>query len=63
MFFIRLGGKPIEFEKGKAGITVASADKLPGVIDTVIAAVGNGELDDVLTQAAKGRPAPKRKAA
>jgi hypothetical protein len=34
--------KPIEFEKGKAGIAVPSKDKLPAVIDTLIAAVRPG---------------------
>jgi hypothetical protein len=38
--------KPIEFEKGKAAIAVPSLDKLPSVIDTLITAVLNGELDE-----------------
>jgi hypothetical protein len=38
VFFVRLGGKPIEFDKGTSGIAVASVQKLPGVIDTLIAA-------------------------
>ena len=42
---IEFGAKPIEFEKGKAGIAVPSKDKLPTVIDTLIAAVRAGELD------------------
>jgi hypothetical protein len=29
VFFVRLGGKPVEFDKGKSGIAVASAEKLP----------------------------------
>jgi len=37
-FKIRLG-KFVEFEKGKDAIIVPSLDKLPGVIDTLIAAV------------------------
>ena len=53
VFFVRLGGKPIEFDKGKSGIAVASAEKLPGLIDTLIAAVRNGELDQVLAQSVK----------
>jgi hypothetical protein len=63
IFFVRQAGKPIEFEKGKAGISVGKADKLPEVIDTLIAAVRTGDLDDVLAQAGKGRSIPKRKAA
>jgi hypothetical protein len=62
VFFVRLGGKPIEFDKGKSGIAVASAEKLPGVIDTLIAAVQKGELDTVLGQV-KRPPMQKKKAA
>ena len=62
VFFVRLGGKPIEFDKGKSGIAVPSAEKLPGVIDTLIAAVQKGELDSVLGQV-KRPPLQKKKAA
>ncbi len=50
---VKFGAKPIEFEKGKAGIVVPSKDKLPGVIDTLIAAVRAGELDELFSEAAK----------
>src|SRR6202521_3129249 len=50
---IKFGAKPIEFEKGKAGIVVPSKDKLPTVIDTLITAVRAGELDELFNQAAK----------
>jgi hypothetical protein len=53
VFFVRASQTAIEFEKGKAGIAVASLDKLPALIDTLITAVRNGELDEQLTQAAK----------
>jgi hypothetical protein len=53
---IKFGAKPIEFEKGKAGIAVPSKDKLPGVIDTLIAAVRAGELDELLTQGEQAAP-------
>ena len=39
---VKFGAKPIEFEKGKAGIVVPSKDKLPAVIDTLISAVRAG---------------------
>jgi hypothetical protein len=52
-FFIRAGFKPIEFAKDKTAIAVPSLDKLPAVIDTLITAVRNGELDEQLAQAAK----------
>jgi hypothetical protein len=38
--------RPIEFDKGKTAIAVTSLDKLPTVIDTLITAVRNGELDE-----------------
>lgn len=64
VFSVYYGTKPIEFEKGKAGIAVASKDKLPALIDALIGAAKAGELDGLM--AASGRPvgAPKaRKAA
>jgi hypothetical protein len=50
---VKFGARPIEFEKGKAGIVVPSRDKLPAGIDTVISAVRAGELDELFSQAAK----------
>ena len=63
VFFVRLGWKPIEFEKGKAGVIAGSMEKLPAVIDTLIAAVRAGELDQIVDQARATRPTPKKKAA
>jgi len=64
VFFVRAGWKPIEFEKGKAGISVPSLDKMTAVIDAVIAAVRNGELDEQLAQSSKkGMPSKSRKTA
>ena len=53
VFFVRWGGKPIEFEKGKNGIAIGSLDKIPLVIDILITAVRNGELDAQLAQVKK----------
>jgi hypothetical protein len=60
---IKFGAKPVEFEKGKAGIVVGSKDKLPALIDALIAAVRAGELDDLFSQAAKGSAVGKPKKA
>src|SRR5664280_107619 len=60
--FVRSGLKPIEFEKGKTAIAVPLLDKLPSVIDTLIAAIRAGELDQQLAQASK-QVAPKSWAA
>src|SRR5437764_2549903 len=51
--------KPIEFEKGKNAISVASLDKLPVIINILITAVRNGELDAQLAQAKKALTAVK----
>jgi hypothetical protein len=51
--FVRSGLKQIEFEKGKPAIAVPTLDKLPSVIDTLIAAIRNGELDQQLAEASK----------
>jgi hypothetical protein len=59
--FVRSGLKPIEFEKGKAAIAVPSLDKLPVIIDTLITAVRNGELDEQLVISRK--VSSKRRAA
>src|SRR6202022_276868 len=53
VLFVPLGSKPIEFEKGKNAIAVPSFDKIPFVINILITAVRNGELDDQLAQAKK----------
>ena len=56
------GTKPIEFERGKAGIAVASKDKLPALIDSLVGAVRAGELDDLLARV-KPVGAPKARRA
>jgi hypothetical protein len=53
VFFVRLGSKPIEFEKGKNAIAVSSLEKMPLVIDILITAVRSGELDEHLAQTKK----------
>jgi hypothetical protein len=63
LFTIRSGWKPIEFDKGKSAIVVLSHDKLPAIIDTLITAVRNGELDEHLAQGSKAGMVKKRKAA
>jgi hypothetical protein len=45
---VRLGCKPIEFEKRKAGVVAGSMEKLPEAIDVLIGAVRADELDSML---------------
>jgi len=61
---VKYGGKPLEFEKGKAAIVVQEKGKLSSVIETLITAARTGELDSLLANASKVRPFQKaRKAA
>jgi hypothetical protein len=57
---IKSGSKPVEFEKGKSAIAVPSREQLPKVIDTLIAAVRGGELDEVLAQTSKQQRIPQK---
>ena len=57
------GTKPVEFERGKAGIAVASKEKLPALIDGLIAAVKAGELDELLARVKPVGSPKARKAA
>ena len=57
-------GQAHRIREGKAGITVLSGVKLPAVIDTLIAAVRAGELDELFSEAVKtGTIGKPRKAA
>lgn len=60
LFSIRSGSKSVEFEKGKAAVAVSSLEKLPAVIDALIAATRSGELDTQLAQATRQPPTKKR---
>jgi hypothetical protein len=47
---IKVGMSPVEIEPGKPGVLVASRDQLPEVIDMLIQAVRDGELDSALAK-------------
>ena len=59
---VRYGAKALEFEKGKSSIIVPSKDQLVATLDTVIAGVKAGELDEHLAQQVIARGLPKRAA-
>lgn len=61
IFSVLVGYKPVEFEKGKGGILVGSPDKLPAVIDTLVAAVRAGELDSLMEPKRIGQVVAKLK--
>lgn len=56
---VKVGGRAVEFEKGKAAIAVHSREHLPAVIDILIKAVDAGELDTALQASAKARMTSK----
>jgi hypothetical protein len=60
---VRYGAKPIEFAPGKAAIAVSKKEKLIPTIETVIAAVEAGELDNVLATMSKSAVMTKGKRA
>ena len=52
---MRVGGKPLELQPGKAAINIGSLDKLPATIEALITAVRAGELDPQIREAAAAR--------
>jgi hypothetical protein len=63
IFSVLNGYQPIEFEKGKGGIIVGSAEKLPVVINSLVSAVRAGELDSHLETKQIARVVAKLKTA
>jgi len=57
---VRHGQKAVEIDKGKTGIVVPNKEAFPTVVDTLIAAIRKGELDNALDQASRASPKPKR---
>jgi len=45
IFFVRSDWKPVELEKGKAGILARSPEELLTFVDILIAAVREGQFD------------------
>ncbi|MGH1591380.1 DUF6641 family protein [Methylobacterium phyllosphaerae] len=54
-FIMRVGGKPLELQPGKAAVSIGSLDRLPGVVDALITAVRAGELDPQIKEVAAAR--------
>ncbi|MCJ2015175.1 DUF6641 family protein [Methylobacterium sp. J-076] len=54
-FIMRVGGKPLELQPGKAAISIGNLDKLPGTLEALITAVRAGELDPQIKEAAAAR--------
>lgn len=54
-FIMRVGGKQMELQPGKAAISIGTLDKLPATIDALTTAVRAGELDVQIKEAAAAR--------
>ncbi len=61
-FTLRCAGKTIDFAKDRNAIEVGELAALPAIIDTLVEAVRNGELDAQLSAAAAERGKMLRKA-
>lgn len=48
---VRYGARPLELAAGKRAISISHAPMLPGALNTVIAAVKAGELDNAMAAA------------
>ena len=57
LFELRYGNKAVEIEKDKPTIEVGALKNVPKTIETIVAAVEAGELDDVLLKAKDERRA------
>jgi hypothetical protein len=61
-FSVRVGLKKVEFQKGMTAILVPSVKELPSLIEGLIKAVNDGELDQLLVPK-EGQKVPQRKRA
>ena len=62
-FFMKSGLKRIEFAKGQTAILVQNKEALPSLINGLIKAVENGELDGLLTDKNDAKTIVRKKAA
>ena len=62
-FFLKSGLKRVQFEKGQSAILVPNKEALPGLINGLIKAVEQGELDNLINPKEDDRPAVRKRAA
>ncbi|MBM3575479.1 MAG: hypothetical protein FJX39_07135 [Alphaproteobacteria bacterium] len=62
-FFLKSGLKRIEFEKGQTAILVPNKEALPGLINGLIKAVEQGELDNLIVDKTEVKPIQRKKVA
>ena len=59
---VRWGSKPIEFEKGKAGIAVSDINGVISTLDKLVGAAETGEMDGMIAAINKQRTVAKKRA-
>jgi hypothetical protein len=62
-FFLKSGLKRIDFEKGQTAILVPSKAALPELINGLIKAVEQGELDNLIVDKTEMKPIQRKKVA
>lgn len=62
-FFLKSGLKRIEFEKGQTAILVPNKEALPDIINGLIKAVEQGELDNLIVDKTEVKPIQRKKVA
>lgn len=62
-FFLKSGLKRVQFEKGQTAILVSSKEALPELINGLINAVEQGELDNLIMDRTEVKPIQRKKAA
>ena len=61
--FLKSGLKRVEFEKGQTAILVPNKEALPGLINGLIKAVEQGELDNLIVDKTEMKPIQRKKVA
>ena len=62
-FFLKSGLKRVEFDKGQTAILVPNKEALPGLINGLIKAVEQGELDNLIVDKTEVKPIQRKKVA
>ena len=62
-FFLKSGLKRVQFEKGQSAILVPNKEALPGLINGLIKAVEQGELDNLIMDRTEVKPVLRKKVA
>ncbi|NDB61229.1 hypothetical protein EB001_22740 [bacterium] len=62
-FFLKSGLKRVQFEKGQTAILVPSKEALPELINGLIKAVEQGELDNLIVDKTEMKPIQRKKVA